>query len=212
MQKHLELFAKNSSLLYKACIHKLPAIRNLALDRATSMGMDISFVIRLLESDLPSTQQAVFTYLDKLEAGSTKEWEATLAMCDSPNTYTRKLGMDFFQSVNPSGQPRNSCNCSNFCRNMPTLLCITGWQRELVAQQVESSFVQRFDKEVLRMKNHSRKAKESIKYRQQQSPTLATNILLEMAKSKHKKDAEWAIWQLTQRTLSGEEIQGFDLK
>ncbi|QHT69449.1 hypothetical protein GXP67_23800 [Rhodocytophaga rosea] len=212
MQKHLNIFTKDSAQLYKASIHKLPSIRNLALTQATSLGISISFAIRLLESDLPATQQAAFAYLDTLEAGSTKEWEATLAMCDSPNTSTRKLGMDYFHKRKQQWTDRKQLELLEFLSEHADPIIHNWVAKELVTQQAESSFVQRFDKEVLRMKNKSRKAKENIKHRQQQNPTLATDTLLEMAKSKQKQDAEWAIWQLTQRTLSGEQIPGFELK
>jgi hypothetical protein len=212
MQTHLNLFTKDSALLYKASIHKLPAIRNRALTQATSLGMGISFVIRLLESDLPATQQAVISNLDTLETGSIKEWEVTLAMCDSPNASTRKLGMDFFQKRKEQWPASKQVELLEFLSEHADPIMHNWVAKELAAQQVSSAFVQRFDKEVLRMKNKSRKAKENIKHRQQQNPTLATDTLLEMAKSKQKQDSEWAIWQLTQRILAGEEIKGFELK
>jgi hypothetical protein len=186
-------------------------VRTPALAAALAQKPDLPFVLRLLESGLPPVQQAVQGYLEALPAGSNGEFDAVLALCDSPEPTTRRLGIAFLQKRLP-GWPDE--------RRARLLECLSEHSHPqvhrlvseaLLAQPLDQPFVQRFDREILRMQNRSRQAKEHVKRRQEQNPSLPTEVLLEMARSGTRKEAEWAVWQLTQRRLAGESIAGFDI-
>jgi hypothetical protein len=210
-QANLDALAQQPDAWYRACTHKLPAVRTPALAAALAQKPDLSFVLRLLESGLPPVQQAVREQLEALPAGSNGEFDAVLALCDSPEPATRSLGIAFLQKRLP-GWPA--------ARRARLLECLSEHSHPqvqrlvseaLLAQPLDQPFVQRFDREILRMQNRSRQAKEHVKRRQEQNPSLPTEVLLEMAAQRPRKEAEWAVWQLTQRRLAGESIAGFDI-
>ncbi len=210
-QANLAALAQQPDAWYRACTHKLPAVRTPALAAALAQKPDLPFVLRLLESGLPPVQQAVQGYLEALPAGSNGELDAVLALCDSPDPATRRLGIAFLQKRLP-GWPEE--------RRARLLECLSEHSHPqvhhlvseaLLAQPLDQPFVQRFDREILRMQNRGRRAKEHVKRRQEQNPSLPTEVLLEMARSGGRQEAEWAVWQLTQRRLAGESIAGFDI-
>jgi hypothetical protein len=210
-QAHLAALAGQPEAWYRACTHKLPAVRTPALAAALAQKPDLPFVLRLLESGLPPVQEAVRAYLEALPGGSNGEFDAVLALCDSPEPATRGLGIALLQKRLP-GWPGE--------RRARLLECLSEHSHPqvhrlvseaLLAQPLDQPFVQRFDREILRMQNRSRQAKEHVKRRQEQNPSLPTEVLLEMARSGGRQEAEWAVWQLTQRRLAGESIAGFDV-
>jgi hypothetical protein len=73
---------------------------------------------------------------------------------------------------------------------------------------------QPFDRAVLRSRGRARRAKDFVQQRhQEQSGTalLDTATLLELARGRTKRDADWALRQLAQRALSGEKIEGVEI-
>jgi hypothetical protein len=204
-----QYFAMGSGELFKVCIHKLPKLRHWGLNFARATGISLSFGLQLFESDLPDAIAEAKQYFSELAPQSVQELEATLAMCDSPNRKVRSFGLEY------AAQRKE-----NFSDNAQILEFLSEhadkFVQQFVAEEItkatmNNDFVQRFDKEILRMKNRSRKAKENIKQRLEKTLEIAADTLLELAKTGTKLDREWAIEQLTKKVLAGEEIEGFEL-
>ncbi|TAE48614.1 MAG: hypothetical protein EAY69_04735, partial [Cytophagales bacterium] len=77
--------------------------------------------------------------------------------------------------------------------------------------KITKKFVNKFDDETLKIKNRSRKAKEIIKNRIENTLQVETKTLINLARVGTKADKEWAIEQMTKKVLAGEEIEGFVL-
>jgi len=212
-KNNTELFKVNSIEILKICKHKLPKLRNFGLEIATKKGITPFMCLQLLESQIPDTIQTAKAYLDTLSARSEQELDIALMMIDSPSKEVRGIGLDFV------GARRKNFEGNNEILAFLSEHSDAGVQA-FVAEEINQAgeilqkedFVKQFDSEVLRMKNRSRKAKETVKKRIENSMNISPEVLLEMAKSSTKQDAEWAIAQLAKLSLSGEEIEGFSLQ
>ena len=82
---------------------------------------------------------------------------------------------------------------------------------QIQLRQANELMAKQFDKAILRSKNRSRKAKELVKNRVDDNLLIDPQTLLELARGKNKKDADWAILQLTKLSIQGEAVEGFSL-
>lgn len=206
---NVHLFETGSASLRTLCFHKLPSLRQWGLAKAFEQGMSIMFGLQLLESGIPDTMATGRNFFNGLETGSDNEREAALALCDSPSKEVRTFGMVFLaqRKDNLKDQPEVLAFLSEHADAFVQAFV----SREISEQSLNQPFVERFDKEILRMKNRSRKAKEHTKRRVEESLKVDAQVLKEVARSGGKIDAEWAIVQLTKKALAGEEIDGFVL-
>ena len=69
-----------------------------------------------------------------------------------------------------------------------------------------------FDRQVLRARDRGRQAKELVKARRNRAKPADAELLLEMARSRTGRDAEWALSQLARLALEGEEIAGVTIE
>ncbi|EAY26448.1 hypothetical protein [Microscilla marina] len=204
-----DLFTAGAAPLRSLCYHKLPSLRQWGLAKATEMGMSIMFGLQLLESGIPDTMAAGRAYFNGLAAGSDDEREAALALCDSPSKEVRTFGMEFL--TQRKDQLKDQPQVLAFLSEHADAFVQAFVSHEISQQALNEPFVARFDKEILRMKNRSRKAKEHTKKRVEETMAVDAQVLKEVARSGGKTDAEWAIVQLTKKALAGEEIDGFVL-
>lgn len=209
LKNNEDLFPAGSSALMQVCTHKLPKLRTWGLTRAQTLGLANLFALQLMESDLPEPTELAQHYYQQLKIGSNQELEAILMLCDSPNESVRAFGIEFLENrkekVGDIAQLL-ACLSEHADQRVQTLVA-----HSLEKQSIKESFVNRFDREILRTKNRSRLAKESIKARVEKELSLDPNTLLELARSQQKADAEWAIEQLTKMVLAGHKIEGFEL-
>jgi hypothetical protein len=85
--------------------------------------------------------------------------------------------------------------------------------KQLLNVQASEDVVQAFDARVLRTRDQSRRAKEFIKARALRAgPTVATEVLLDIARGRTPRDADWAMQALAQRALAGEVIEGLSVE
>lgn len=208
-QKNPDLFPMESPELFKLCLHKLPQLRNHGLLLAREKGITLIFGLQLLESGLPDAMEESKHFFESLKPHSQKELDAALALCDSPNQTTREFGLDYLGKRRDNF--KDNAQILEFLSEHSDVRVQSFVAEEINQLQLEKPFVRRFDKEILRMKNRSREAKEKIKLRVETTLEIDAATLLEIARSQVKKDAEWAIEQLTKKVLSGEEIEGFVL-
>lgn len=204
-----DVFTMGSGALSTLCFHKLPSLRQWGLAKATSLGINIMFGLQMLESGIPDTMQTSQNYFNSLATGSADETEAALALCDSPSKEVRAFGMQFL--AERKDKLKDHPQVLAFLSEHADAFVQAFVSQEISTQQLNQPFVERFDKEVLRMKNRSRKAKEHTKKRVEATLQMDTGVLKEVARSGGRTDAEWAILQLTKKALAGEEIEGFTL-
>ncbi|MCU0443492.1 MAG: hypothetical protein MUE85_01145 [Microscillaceae bacterium] len=209
LEANPQYFAMGSGELFKVCIHKLPKLRHWGLNFARSTGISLPFGLQLFESDLPDAVAEAKHYFNALPAKSNRELEAVLAMCDSPNRTVRDFGLEY-AALRKENFPDNE-QILEFLSEHADKFVQQFVSEEIAKHKVKKPFVQRFDKEILRMKNRSRKAKENVKERIEQTLNVELSTLLELAQTGTKLDREWAIEQLTKKALAGEEIAGFVL-
>ncbi|WP_299458478.1 hypothetical protein [uncultured Microscilla sp.] len=209
VKNNKDLFAVGTAPLRSLCYHKLPSLRQWGLAKAAELGMSIMFGLQLLESGIPDTMAAGRAYFNGLAAGSDDEREAALALCDSPSKEVRTFGMEFL--AQRKDQLKDQPQVLAFLSEHADAFVQAFVSREISQQALNEPFVTRFDKEILRMKNRSREAKEHTKKRVEETLAVDAQVLKEVARSGGKTDAEWAIVQLTKKALAGEEIDGFVL-
>ena len=63
-----------------------------------------------------------------------------------------------------------------------------------------------FDRDVLRTRSRARRAKESVKRRQEMEHSVDIATLTALARGGVKRDAEWALTELAKRALSGDAV------
>lgn len=206
------LFTMESANLYKVATHKLASIRNWGLQKAKSLGITPIFALQLVESGIPETIATGEDYFNSLTPYSEKELEAALTLIDSPTKEVRTFGMDFLAMRKSHFKDQAEILAFLSEHSDSTVLDFVAENITASEETQKAEFVPKFDKEVLRMTNRNRKAKEKIKARVQESLNISSETLLEMTKSGTKKDAEWAVVQLTKKVLAGENVEGFVLE
>ena len=196
--------------LFSLCIHKLPKLRQAGYGLAKKHGITVPFGLRLMESDLPEAMSEAQNYFNTLPTQSDTEWEALLGMIDSPNRQVRIFALAYWKEraahlgMRPQLLPFLSEHADQAVQEAVA--------QEIKTQKVQNPFVQRFEKEVLRQKNKARKAKEVVKAHIEETLAVDAQTLIELAKSANKREAEWAILQLTKKALAGEDTAGFVLQ
>jgi hypothetical protein len=225
---HEVRFDRDTPLLLAAATCPLPEVRAWGLARVRSVGMDLPFALRLLESGLPEPMEAGREFFAAVAPGEEREAELALALCDSPAAAVRAYGREYVR------ERKASLPMADVIRGLgehadPVM-------REFVAQLlIEEPGVgvdtASFDRETLRARDRARRAKELVKARltprhgaregeaPPPQPTGATPVstekvalLLELARGRTPRDAEWALEQLARLALDGQEIEGLTLE
>ncbi|TAF64791.1 MAG: hypothetical protein EAZ55_10325 [Cytophagales bacterium] len=202
-----QLFAMDTPLLYKLVIHKMPTLRHKAIEWAEEQGISISFGLQMLESLMPDAVQSAQNFYTHITPKSDIEKEAALVLIDSPKAEVRQFGLAFLETRQQNFQYEGAI-LAFLAEHADKKI------QTFVANAIDNNkdiqdlpFVAQFDKEMLRMRNKNRKAKENIKKRIAQNLTTDTELLLELAESHTKKEAEWAIVQIAKKVLAGEVIE-----
>ncbi len=204
------IFAMGSYELFRLCIHKLPKLRTAGYMLAKKQGITVQFGLRLMESDLPEAISESQAYFNALPAQTDEEWDALLGMIDSPNRQVRIFALAYWKGraehlgTKPQLLPFLSEHADQSVQEAVA--------KEIKEKKVQNPFVQRFEKEVLRQKNTARKAKDIVKAHIEETLEIDAQTLIELAQSANKREAEWAIVQLTKKALAGEDTKGFVLQ
>jgi len=209
MSAHPEPFAPGSRALLTAALHKDPAIRAWALDRAVDAGLTLSFALRLLESGLPETVAAGKAYFDGLPPGDPRELDYALAICDSPDRATQAYGRAYIVARRDTLPHRELTRRLAEHPDPPMQEVVA---RTLLAEPELARDMAEFDRGVLRARDRGRRAKELVKRRLAATPpteaALDTAALLELARGRTERDREWALEQLARLALSGAPVDG----
>ncbi len=217
-------FERGSALLLDAAIHPLPGVRAWALTRVRTVGMELPFALRLLESEVPPSAQVGKMFFEAVPHGGDREQRDALALCDSPCASVRAYGLEYV-AARWETLPHAPLLRALFENSDPVVQAFVAERLGEATAPASSGDVAekpadlagiasdaaQFDAEVLRTTNRSRRAKEKIKSRQTGEQTISTEALLTLARGRTPRDADWAMGELARRALAGETIEGMSV-
>ena len=198
---------RGAEILLLAATHNLPGVRHWALGRAEYLRLDLATALRFLESDLPDCITAGRKFFEALAPGSADEMDYALALCDSPGYAARGFGREFIEA-----RRETLFNGDLLARlaqhSSPDM---QAWLAEKLLQSAAPpQAIAPFDRAVLRARGRARKAKNLVQTRHESPNEAAPDnaTLLEIARGRTRRDADWALRQLAQKALAGEKIEG----
>jgi hypothetical protein len=197
----------DGALLFTA-IHPMSSIRERGLKRLENVGLDLPVALRLMESELPQPFQIGRAWFQNNRDANAAD--LALALCDSPEAGVRAFGREFLEARR---EILDAGILQKLGENADPQM--QAWLAENLLQDSQSANVQGFDRVVLRTRGKARRAKEAVKTRRQQQCEYSqddVNALLEMARGRTARDREWALQQLAQMALSGQEIDGLKVE
>jgi len=204
-RRHAALFTANSPLLLQGATHVLPEVRGWSLERVRSVGMELPFALRLLESQLPQSVATGVSFFEAAPAGDPQERGNALALCDSPFLSVRRIGQEYV-TARWQSLPQSDILTALFQSFHPDIQAFVATLLGKSEEAPQETPV--FDREVLRTRQKARKAKELVKTRQAAAPSVDTATLLSLARGRTPRDAEWALAELARRAVAGEQIEG----
>ncbi|WP_395145666.1 hypothetical protein [Armatimonas sp.] len=201
--RHWPKLEADEALLLCAATHVLSDIRTPALELVGRRALRLAFALRLLECEIPGS---VIVGKRWFEASATEDLEnRALALCDSPVYSVRVYGRQFAIARALTGE---KLALALFEHDEPDM-------QAFAAEVAGNSSAPGFDRTVLRARHKSRRAKETVKARQENAAPDAQvdqATLLALARgSGSVRDAEWALVQLTRRALAGETVEGLSV-
>jgi len=207
LETHSGKLPQGDEVLIAAATNASEAIRLWGLRRVRVLGINVALALRLMESGLPQPFALGREYFESASRGSNEEQNYALALCDSPHRHVQEYGRDFL------ARRANTLLTGDTLQKLaehfePNMQAWVANQLETSAQEVDT---RDFDASVLRAKGKARRAKESVKKRLAHggsTPSTDAKALLDMARGSLARDREWALQQLAQRALAGEEISG----
>jgi hypothetical protein len=184
--------------------HSLGDVRQWALSQLQILGLNVPLALKLLESNLRDSMDFAIEWFEKQQQNPVG---LALALCDSPRLETREYGRRFVQErleiLIKNGfleaiQENPNAEMQAFVADL------------LLKHEVKSA--PEFDRAVLRGRNRARRAKALVQKRLVQSATLQDDrTLLELARGKTPRDADFALTQLAKRAMDGEKIEGVEV-
>ena len=202
---HSANFDRDSPELLAIATSRQPEIRAIGRVRLQTVGMSLPFALRLLESELPDAIEAGKAFFAQAEA--TQMLEYAVALCDSPQRSVRNYGLQYTEMHLPALD--SAALFARLSENPNTEVQV--WvAKKLRAGDAPNADV--FDRAVLRQRDKGRKAKEAVKKQRTSEPAADRDLLLEMARSRTPRDAEWALQELAKLALTGAEIPGVTLE
>jgi hypothetical protein len=209
VRHHIADLLRDSAVLGTIATHPFPGVRAVGIARVRELGMSLRFALRLLESGIPESVVMGREFFEALSWDAESSLGAALALCDSPVKSVRRYGREYV-TARQEELPANDLLTALFENPDPETQYFVA---EMVSATPAPAEIGAFERDVLRRRNTTRKAKEAIKARQEAQATVDVSMLLELARgSGTPRDAEWALSQLARRALAGEQIPGFALE
>ena len=206
--------ALDAFALIEAAIHPLPAVRAWGLAELQARGLSVPTALRLLESDLRDAMDAAKNWF---ESQTQNRASLALALCDSPRLPVREWGREFVAARLDEllGDGLLEHLEENPNAEIQSFVAELLLNREVAGTSSPDSSDEplEFDRAVLRGRDRARRAKDLVQTRRTRDATLPDEAtLLELARGKTPRDAEWALQQLARRALENEvagvEIEG----
>ncbi|MBV9868174.1 MAG: hypothetical protein JO316_22700 [Abitibacteriaceae bacterium] len=206
---------RSDAALLAAATHPSGAIRERGLARVRAVGLDLPLALRLMESGLPQPFDLARTWFATNEELDVAE--RALALCDSPDAHVRRFGREFLEAHGEHALNANVLR--KLAENADPVM--QAWLAEHLWRNHRGIAVPAFDRAMLRTRGRARRAKEAVKKRRDLTTTTVGQssaagppstediaALLDMARSRTPRDREWALQQLAQAALTGQEIEG----
>ena len=186
----------------EAAIHPLPEVRAFGLRVLAERGLNVPIALRLLESDLRDAMGAAKNWFDSREENLA---HLALALCDSPRLRVREYGREFtgarLDALLGDGLLEKLEENPN--AEMQSFVAQLLLNRDM--RNGENAEPLAFDRAVLRGRNRARRAKSLVQTRRAQGAPLPDDAtLLELARGKTPRDAQWALEQLARRAMETE--------
>ena len=185
--------------------HPLERVRDFGLSELQARGLNVPLALRLLESQLREPMDFAKRWF---EAQDENAVNLALALCDSPKLDARIYGREFVEKRLDFLLENGLLERLEENPNADTQSFVA----ELLTRKPEAEPTQ-FDRAVLRSRHRARRAKTLVQARRASSTPLPDDAtLLELARGKTPRDAEWALSQLARRALEqpveGVEVSG----
>ena len=202
-------WAADWELVLRVAVHPLPRVRALGLEWVAALAPDLRQSLHLVESGLADAVAVGKRWFTTLPPGAPSEREAALALCDSPDRDARALGRAFL-TARPASVPLQDLVGALAQHDDPEM-------RRFLAEQlrdaeVSGAEVAAFDARVLRTRRAGRRAKEAVQARLGRTGGGDPAVLVELARGRTPRDAEWALGELARRALAGEEVPGVHVR
>jgi hypothetical protein len=209
VRHHLGKIAANDAYLLTAATHPLPEVRNPGLEALAKQAIRLPMALGLLESEVPASIAAGRRWFT--ETAEPGLLARALALCDSPVASVRAIGRDVI--TNSAEQMPMSELASALVEHPDPQM------QAFVALLLGRTPAPDFDREILRVRGKSRRAKEVVKRRQDAIQSVSadgavdTATLLALARSASTpRDSDWALTQLVRRAMAGEAIEGLTIE
>ena len=179
----------------------------MGVKKIKTLGMQLPFALRLIESSLPEPYQLA---QDWFRTGKGRnEFINILALCDSPLPKVQHFGLELMNERKAA--LLNANNIEMMTENSdPTILQFVAGH--LLEGEKHQEFMRLFDRSILKHKDKFRKVKETIKQRVEKDLLIDSETLIELVRGHNKQDAEWALVQLTKLSLNGQNIDGLKIQ
>jgi hypothetical protein len=206
---HIGRITASDALLLTAATHPLPEVRDPALALLSSRTVRLPMALGLLESEVPASIAAGSRWFSETEEPD--HLTRALALCDSPVASVRAIGRSYVTDHSELID-RNALAEALAEHADPQM-------QAFVARLLGHDPAPQFDREVLRVRNKARGAKEIVKDRQEvlaamnQGGVVDTATLLALARgASTPRDSDWALTQLVRRAMAGETIEGLTIE
>ncbi len=161
--------------------------------------------MRLLESGLPDAMRVALARLDDGVADASPA-DVALALLDSPVKAVQQIGRAYLD------RHRDTIDARTVARAIaehpdPGMQAVAA-EALVAAGELDERFAAR----TLRAPRGSRRAKETVKRSEASHPTTAAATLVDVARGRTRRDAEWALEQLARRAAAGESIAGVTIE
>ena len=206
--RHIDQIAASDALLLTAATHPLPEVRNPGLAALAKQTIRLPMALGLLESEVPASSDAGRRWFN--ETPEPDLLTRALALCDSPVASVGEIGREFVTEQREN-LPLDQLSHALVEHTDPKM-------QSFVARLLGNEPAPQFDREVLRTRNRSREAKETVKTRQEilagsDGGAVDTVTLLALARgASTPRDSDWALTQLVRRALAGEIIEGLTIE
>jgi len=192
-----------------AALHSLASIRDFGLRQLQRRGLNTPIAMRLLESRLPEPMRVARAWFEQTATSEPQRAVSlALSLLDSPQEPARQIGREFAASR------LNSLLEGGLLAALlenPNAEVQTFVAQLLLERRSTTLETRDFDRTVLRGRDRARRAKTLVQTRRAQSETLPdAPTLLELARGKTPRDADWA-WTQLARLAQNESVEGVEV-
>jgi hypothetical protein len=192
-----------------AALHSLSSVRDYGLETLQRRGLNTSLALRLLESRLPEPMRVAREWFEQTATDEPERAVAlALSLLDSPQSEARAIGRSFVASRLERLIEGGLLQALLENPNAEVQAFVAQLLLERGPKSLETGD---FDRAVLRGRDRARRAKTLVQTRRAQTEALPdAKTLLELARGKTPRDADWA-WTQLARLAQNESVEGVEV-